>query len=106
MFLPIMILPYMVMFFKLSAWWVIPSSFLWLSYLHHQKVRFETKTALELASDPQALLLIQKHLPPWFSDAETERAVWVTKLLQKVWLQVSGEYSLAVAVVMVSHDGI
>lgn len=43
MFLPLMALPYAVIWLKLSAWWLLPASFLYLSYLHNIKTRRETR---------------------------------------------------------------
>lgn len=60
MFLPIMCLPYLVLWLSLSWWWVIPLSFLYLSYLHNIKTRHENRRYVtpSFASD----LLSRRHL--------------------------------------------
>jgi hypothetical protein len=53
MFLPIMCLPYLVLWLSLSWWWVIPLTFLYLSYLHNIKTRHENR---RYATPPWPLL--------------------------------------------------
>lgn len=50
MFLPIMCLPYLVLWLSLSWWWVIPLTFLYLSYLHNIKTRHENRRYAHLFS--------------------------------------------------------
>lgn len=39
MFFPLLLLPYVVTYYKLPAWAVLPPAFLWLSLLHNIKAR-------------------------------------------------------------------
>jgi len=78
-------LPYLIGYYNLSYYSIFPFAMMIIGFMHHKRDSIDDGILEGLIVDRNIRKKIDKEIPAWYRDSESERVEWLNRAMQHIW---------------------